>query len=101
MVVTPLPIVTLVSLLQSLNAEEPMLVTESGIVTLVRAHSKNAELPMFVTLLGITTLVRLQSRNAELMMLVTPSGITTVEGHAPFIPYATSPNTTSPSGWLL
>ena len=36
MLVTPLPIVTLVRLVQSKNAEEPMLVTLFGIVTLVR-----------------------------------------------------------------
>ena len=36
MLVTPLPIVTLVRPLQFQNALSPMLVTESGIVTLVR-----------------------------------------------------------------
>ena len=35
MLVTELPIVTLVSPLQPENAEDPMLVTEFGIVTLV------------------------------------------------------------------
>ena len=35
MLVTPSPIVTLVSPLQPLNAQYPMFVTESGIVTLV------------------------------------------------------------------
>ena len=52
--------VTLVKLLQSENAPEPMLVTLSGIVMLVRPVQKpNASLLMLVTLLGIVMLVRL------------------------------------------
>jgi hypothetical protein len=40
MVVNPVPIVTLVKLLQSSNARSPMLVTLLGIVTLVKSlHS--------------------------------------------------------------
>ena len=42
------------------NAEEPIEVTLSGIVTLVRLEQpKNAEEPMLVTLSGIVMLVRL------------------------------------------
>ena len=53
-----------------------MLVTLSGIVTLVRPHSLNALLPMLVTLFGIVMLVRsLQSLNALVPMLVTLSGM--------------------------
>ena len=60
MLVTLLPIVTLVRLVQSENAESPMLVTLLGIVTLVRLEQpENAESPMLVTLLPIVMLVRL------------------------------------------
>jgi hypothetical protein len=57
-----------------------MLVTLSGIVTLVRElQLKNAEDPMLVTLLGILTLAsELQPSNAEFPMLVTLSGIATL-----------------------
>ena len=56
-----------------------MLVTPSGIVTLVRLeHSENALRPMLVTLFGIVTLVRfLHTQNAISPMLVTPSEIIT------------------------
>lgn len=50
-------IVTLVRLLQYWNAFCPMLVTESGIVTLVRLLPVNAYSPMLVTELGIVMLV--------------------------------------------
>ena len=51
MLVTPSGIVTLLRLLQPKNAESPMLVTLSGIVMLVRLlQPENAESPMFVTL---------------------------------------------------
>ena len=41
------------------NVPSPMLVTLSGIVTLVRLlHPQNAQSPMLVTLSGIVTLVR-------------------------------------------
>jgi len=44
--------------LQPENADDPMLVTESGIVTLVKPlQPENADDPMFVTELGIVTLV--------------------------------------------
>ena len=50
-----------------------MLVTELGMVTLVRREQPwNAEFPMLVTELGMVTLVRReQSSNAEIPMLVT------------------------------
>ena len=50
-----------------------MLVTLSGIVTLVRAvQPENAASPMLVTLSGIVTLVReVQSENADLPISVT------------------------------
>ena len=54
-----------------------MLNTLSGIVTLVRLlQSRNAESPMLVTLFGIVTLVRLlHPESAESSMLITPFGI--------------------------
>ena len=56
-----------------MNADLPMLVTLSGIVTLVSlVQSSNAVLPMLVTLSGIFTLVSPeQPSNAESPMLVT------------------------------
>ena len=55
MLVTLLPIVTLVSLMQSSNAISPMLVTLFGIVTLEsKRQPLNADSPMLVTILGIT-----------------------------------------------
>ena len=64
---TPIPIVALIRLLQSLKAPPPMLVTLSGIVMLVRLlQSLKAQVPMLVTLSGILMLVRLvQSWKAE------------------------------------
>ena len=52
---------------------QPMLVTLSGIVTLVRlVQPMNAASPMLVTLLGIVTLARLvHDKNAKAPMLVT------------------------------
>ena len=66
MLVTLSGIVTLVRLVQPENASSPMLVTLLGIVTLVRlVQPENASSPMLVTLLGIVTLVRLvQPENA-------------------------------------
>ena len=56
MLVTELGIITLVRLLQFLNALSTMLVTELGIVTLVRLlHPLNAQLPMLVTALPTFT----------------------------------------------
>ena len=54
-----------------------MLVTLSGIVTLVRDEQlSKTKSPMLVTLFGIVTLVRdVQSRKANSPMLVTLSGI--------------------------
>ena len=50
MLVTESGIVTLVSPLQPSNASDPMLVTESGIVTLVSLlQFRNAKDPMLVT----------------------------------------------------
>ena len=62
-----------------------MLVTLSGIVTLVKAlQPENAESPMLVTLSGIVTLVKpLQPENAEFAMRVTQLGIVT----SPFTPF--------------
>jgi hypothetical protein len=56
-----------------------MLVTELGIVTLVRLlHPEKAQSPMLVTELGIVTLViLLQSEKAQSPMLVTELGIVT------------------------
>ena len=58
--------VMLVRPVQPENAEEPMLVTLSGIVMLVRLEQfENAPLPMIVTPLPIVTLVRFsQESNA-------------------------------------
>ena len=66
-----------VSIGQPLNAESPMLVTLSGIVTEVKpVQPSNALAPMLVTLSGIVIGVRLvQSLNAFSPMLVTVSGI--------------------------
>ena len=53
----------LVSPVQPLNAERPMLVTLLGIVMLVSPlQSSNAELPMLVTLLGITVFLQPETR---------------------------------------
>ena len=53
MLVTLLPMVTLVRPVQSRNAFAPMLVTLSGMVTLVRpVQLANALYPMLVTLIG-------------------------------------------------
>ncbi|GIT05904.1 MAG: hypothetical protein CM1200mP29_13150 [Verrucomicrobiota bacterium] len=52
-------IVTLIRLVQYRKAFDPMLVTLSGIVTLVRPQYSKVLLPMLVTLSGIVTLVRL------------------------------------------
>ena len=49
---------TLVRLEQDWNAESSIVVTELGIVTLVRPLPKNASLPIVVTELGMSTLVR-------------------------------------------
>jgi hypothetical protein len=58
MVVTPLPIETLVTPEQRENAPIPMLVTELGIVRLVNSvQPLNALAPMLVTELGIVRLV--------------------------------------------
>jgi len=87
MLVTFVPIVTLVKLAQYANVESPMLVmpvanhgvghaatintphpmlvTLSGIVILVRPVSENAPLPMLVTLLGSVTLLKLVPTNAS------------------------------------
>ena len=60
----------LVSLLQPLNADSPILVTLSGIVMLERLlQSENALSPMLVTLFGIVMLERLlQSENAPVLI---------------------------------
>ena len=56
MLVTPLPIVTLVKPLQPLNALFPMFVTPLPIVTLIKPlQPENALSPMLVTQSGITT----------------------------------------------
>ena len=62
----PCGIVTLVMLLQYLNAESSMLITVSGIVMLARpVQYANAMYPRLVTPTGIVMLVRLRhSRNA-------------------------------------
>jgi hypothetical protein len=71
--------VTLVRLVQLLNALSPILVTLLGIIMLARlVQLLNAPIPMLVTLLGIVMLVRLvQPLNALIPMLVTPLGILT------------------------
>ena len=66
--------------LQPENAEDPMLVTLSGIAMLVSPlQPENAQSPMLVTLPGIVTLVSpLQPENALAPMFVTLSGIVTL-----------------------
>ena len=61
------------SFLHFWNAELPIFVTPSGIVTFSRfSHPKKAVAPIFATPFCITMLVRLlQSLNAESTMLVT------------------------------
>ena len=78
MLVTPLPIVTLVSLLHSSNAQFPMLVTLSGIVTLVRLQQPaNTSIAMRFTPLPIITFVNpLQPENAQFSICITEFGIT-------------------------
>ena len=56
-----------------------MLVTPSGMTTLVNWLSANALLPILVTLSGISTLVNCLPANASSLIVVTPSGITTFE----------------------
>ena len=57
MLVTPLPIVTVVNPEQPLNAYEPMVFTVSEMVILVNPlQSRKTESPILVTLLGIETL---------------------------------------------
>ena len=59
MLVTELGMVTLVRLLQALNASFPMLVTELGMVTLVRLlQPENEYHPMLVTELGIIVVLQ-------------------------------------------
>ena len=59
-VVTLLPIVTLLRLSQPENAESLITVTLSGIVTFARlSQPENAEPPITVTLSGVVTLVSL------------------------------------------
>ena len=79
MLVTLSGIVTLVRLLHLKNVQLPMFLTLSGISTPARlVHQENAESPILVTPSGIVTLVRLlQLRSASLPILVTPSGMTT------------------------
>ena len=69
--------VTLLRLVQYLNARSPILVTLLPMVTLVRlVQQLNASLPILVTLLGMVMLVRLvQFRNAPSPILVTLLGI--------------------------
>ena len=57
-------IVTLVRPVQPQNAYLPMLVTDLGMVTLVRSLPENASTPMLVTELGMLTLVRPLPENA-------------------------------------
>ena len=59
MLVTRLPIVMLLMLVQLQNAPTPMLVTLLGIVTLVRLAHPRTPAPMLVTLLGMVRLARL------------------------------------------
>ena len=81
MLVTPLPIVTLVKLLHWLNVNSPMFVTESGIVIFVMLVFENTPFPTLVTLSGIVTPDRLvQPRNALDPMLVTAGPSSTVWG---------------------
>ena len=84
--VTPSGIVTLVTLLHLENTPFAMLVTPSGIVILVRLlHPENAESPILVTPSGIVTLVTLlQFSNAYSPILVTLSGISNSEISVPF-----------------
>jgi hypothetical protein len=49
MLETLVPIVTLVRLVQATNAQSPILVTLSGIETLVRLEYPNASYPMLMT----------------------------------------------------
>ena len=79
MLVTLLPITTLVRPEQLLNAELPMLVTLLGIVTLVSpGQYSNAFSPTLVSVLGKSTFASAgQLSNAHLPKEVTPSGIVT------------------------
>src|ERR1035437_7117 len=74
-----LEIVTLTKLKQPANAAFPMLVTPLGIVTLISLQPANALPPMLATPLGIVTLVRLpQWPNAESCIVMTLLGIVTL-----------------------
>ena len=78
MLVIPLPSVTLASLVQSLKASSPMLVTLFGITISVNAEQPlKASLPMLSIPLPSVTLARLvQPQKAQTPMLVTLFGIT-------------------------
>ena len=58
MLSTEFGMVTLTSASQSLNAPSSMLVTESGSTILLRPHPENIKRLMLVTEFGIVTLVR-------------------------------------------
>ena len=77
MVVTELPMTTEERLLQALNALDPILVTELGIVIDWRLiHPRNTASLMVFTELPIITDTRLsQSLNAEEPILITEFGI--------------------------
>ena len=82
--------ITFVRLLQSLNAEYPMLVTLSGIVTLVsELHPENAESPTLATLSEIVTLVsELQPENASFPIIAPPVIITVRREVGTTVPFA-------------
>ena len=89
MVVTLSGMVTLVRLLSS-NAESPMVVTLSANGHAGEAVALESDSSMVVTLSGMVTLVRLLSANAEFPMVVTLSGMVTlvrllVEASAPML----------------
>ncbi|MCU7380535.1 hypothetical protein OBO34_19675, partial [Clostridiales Family XIII bacterium ASD5510] len=76
---TEFGISALVSLVQLLNAELPILATFSGIATSPNpTHLKNALSPIICKVDGYVTLLRLmQLPNADVPISVTPSGIVT------------------------
>jgi hypothetical protein len=69
--------VTLARFLQLANALDSIVVTDAGMVTLVRPEFINAVLPMVVTDEGMVTLVRLLLENAECPISVIPEGMVT------------------------
>ena len=82
--VSPSSLVMLVMLPQPWNSATPMLVTEAGIVMLVKPVLRNASLPMVVSVEGrVMDFILEQFRKAYVPMLVTLLPIVTTNSSTP------------------